>query len=50
MWRSMPERFPNGMPSQVVVITGPSKTSDIEKVLTTGVHGPRRLWICLLDT
>ncbi len=30
-------------------ITGPSRTADIERVLTIGVHGPARLIIILVD-
>ena len=40
---------PAELPSSQVLITGPSKTADIEGVLITGVHGPGKLIIVLVE-
>ena len=37
-----------GNPSYVAFITGPSRTADIERCLTIGVHGPRELYIMIV--
>ncbi|RQV53850.1 lactate utilization protein C [Burkholderia cenocepacia] len=42
------ERWPAGMPTNLVLVSGPSKTSDIQQTLAYGAHGPRRLWVVIV--
>jgi len=37
------------MPRAVNLVTGPSRTADIEQTLQLGIHGPRRLHIVLVE-
>jgi L-lactate dehydrogenase complex protein LldG len=39
----------NEIPSQISLISGPSRTADIEKTLVLGVHGPHDLYVFLLN-
>lgn len=43
------EHWQEQMPTNVLLISGPSKTADIELVLTFGVHGPKELVVLILD-
>jgi L-lactate dehydrogenase complex protein LldG len=38
-----------GMPRNVMLVTGPSRSADIEQTLELGAHGPRRLHIMIVD-
>ena len=44
-----PEPACHRIPSNVVIINGPSKTTDIEMNLVTGVHGPKFLHAIVVD-
>ncbi|MHA1572011.1 MAG: LutC/YkgG family protein [Alphaproteobacteria bacterium] len=39
----------SALPRAVVIVTGPSRTGDIEQRIELGAHGPRRLHIVLVD-
>ena len=43
------ERWMDGMPANLVLVSGPSKTSDIQQTLAYGAHGPRWLWVLIID-
>ena len=42
------ERWQDGMPANLVLATGPSKTSDIQQTLAFGAHGPRWTWVVIV--
>ncbi|SKA06115.1 LutC/YkgG family protein [Selenihalanaerobacter shriftii] len=43
------EKYGTAVPPYLAFITGPSKTADIERTLTIGVHGPGRLVVIFVD-
>ncbi|MTI13229.1 LutC/YkgG family protein [Sansalvadorimonas verongulae] len=43
------EGWATGMPTNALLISGPSKTADIARILAYGAHGPRELVVILVD-
>jgi L-lactate dehydrogenase complex protein LldG len=49
LWRRLRGTFGDGlMPRTVNLITGPSRSADIEQTLILGAHGPRRLHVMVV--
>lgn len=43
------EKYGSTIPSMISLISGPSRTADIEKTLVMGAHGPRELFVFLTE-
>lgn len=44
------DKYGNNFPSLVTFATGPSRTADIEKTLVVGVHGPKEVYVFLVES
>ncbi|WP_255578642.1 lactate utilization protein [Chitinophaga sp. sic0106] len=43
------DKYGNDLPSAISFATGPSRTADIEKTLVVGIHGPKEVYVFLVD-
>jgi L-lactate dehydrogenase complex protein LldG len=43
------DKYGNDLPSLITFATGPSRTADIEKTLVVGVHGPKEVYLFLVE-
>ena len=46
----MKEKYAGNIPSLITLATGPSRTADIEKTLVVGVHGPKEVYVFLVES
>jgi len=49
-FESVQKKYSGKLPSMLSIITGPSRTADIEKTLVMGAHGPRELFVILAES
>jgi len=48
-FKLLKNKYGTQIPSMISTITGPSRTADIEKTLVLGAHGPKELFVFLID-
>ena len=44
------DKYGSNIPSLITFATGPSRTADIEKTLVVGVHGPKEVYLFLVES
>lgn len=44
------DMYGSNLPSLITFATGPSRTADIEKTLVVGVHGPKEVYLFLVES
>ena len=44
------DKYGPNLPSLITFATGPSRTADIEKTLVVGVHGPKEVYLFLVES
>ncbi len=49
IWAHQRARFPNLPPRSVTLVSGPSRTADIEQTIEFGAHGPKRLHVVIIE-
>lgn len=47
--KMLKQKYQKNMPSMISLVSGPSRTADIEKTLVLGAHGPKDLVLFLID-
>jgi L-lactate dehydrogenase complex protein LldG len=47
--KGIKEKYQQKLPSLITFATGASRTADIEKTLVVGVHGPKEVYVFLVD-
>jgi L-lactate dehydrogenase complex protein LldG len=47
--KNIRKKYADNFPSLISLVTGPSRTADIEKTLVLGAHGPKELYVFLIE-
>ena len=47
--QAVKDKYGNDLPSLITFASGPSRTADIEKTLVVGVHGPKEVYLFLVE-
>jgi L-lactate dehydrogenase complex protein LldG len=47
--QKLSHKYNDNLPSSICFASGPSRTGDIERTLVVGVHGPKEVYVFLID-